>query len=152
MKTREAKRQPRQSRFLLQGALAGGLIVAAPGVALLLGILLCPILVSYANESTPGRPLTRSMFLMGAAASILPLRNLVEQAATLAAALDLLSDPAYPLTAWIASGAGWLIGEVTYVTARFVTAAGTKRTIAAFERERTELAMEWKTDEGRPAP
>ena len=65
-----------RSWFWLQGAAAGGVIVAAPGTALVTAILLCPAVAFYALEATVGRPVGRTMLLCGSTAAFEPLRAL----------------------------------------------------------------------------
>ncbi len=140
----------RRSWFWLQGAIAGGIAVAAPGTASLLAVLLCPALLFYATEATPGRPVGRTMMLTGSTAAYLPLRDLWEHGGSLGTALDALADPTCPLLGWFACGAGWMMCELLQLAARFALKARTRRQVEELRREHADLSEEWTFSDGRP--
>jgi uncharacterized membrane protein len=131
------------ARLWLQGAVCGILAAVVPGIACMLGVLLLPGLLIYATESTPGRPVARAMLLMGAAAVIMPMRTVWAHGMSLAAALDVLGDPAVPLLAWTAGGAGWLLIEVADIVATYIGRAKDRSTARRLEEERAALGEEW---------
>ncbi len=140
MKSKTAK--PR-SLFWLQGAVVGGVAAAMPGTALLLATLLGPALAVYTGESAGGRPVARTMLLAGSTAVATPLRTLWADGNSVAGALDLLADPACPLLAWIACGAGWLLCEVAQMGARLAFSLQAKRQTLALHEEQAKLKDEW---------
>ena len=134
---------PRRSWFWLQGVVCGVGAAAAPGTALVLGILLAPAVAVYATEHEKGRPIARAMLLMGAASAMMPVRVLWEHSGTLEAALDLLGDPGCPLFSWAACGTAWLVGQLADILTRFGLDARAKLAIRALTAERDKLNEEW---------
>ena len=140
------KSTPRAARswLWLQGALSGGLLVLAPGTALVVVTLLGVAIATFLFEQTPGRPVARSMLLMGGAASLSSLIHLWQQGGSLDVAAEMLADPVVPLWCWAASGSAWLIGQIWEVLAVF----GMRKTDEVAEKslkdERTRLMEEWR--------
>jgi hypothetical protein len=144
MKAKAGAAKPtRRSWLWLQGAACGGLAAVAPGVACILAILLAPALLLYVTEQTQGRPVARTMLLMGAATTFRPLRIVWDHGLSLISGLDLLGDPAVPLLSWTACGAGWLIIELVTITASQVARAADNRTTSRLRDERDALEKEW---------
>ena len=133
----------RRSWFWLQGVLCGAVAVAAPGFAVMTGILLAPGLAMFFSEQERGRPIARAMLLTGAASSFLPLRLLWEQGGSLDSALNLLGDPARPLLSWAASGVGWISGQVTEIATRLLLEAGAAHRLRNLKQEKEVLTAEW---------
>ncbi len=132
----------------LQGAIAGGIVAVAPGMALLIGVLLCPAIAFYLTEAAKARPVARAMLLCGSAATFSPIRTLWESGNTLAAALDLLSDIACPLLAWVGCAAGWLLYETVHIAARLALEASCRRRTKQLQDEDATLRAEWTQTEG----
>lgn len=140
------KLAPRQGRswLWLQGAFCGGLLVLAPGTALVMSTLLAVAIATFAFEQTPGRPVTRSMLLMGAAASLNPLVHLWQQGGSLGVAAEMLADPVIPLWCWAASGSAWLISQLWEVLAVFIMQKADGRSEKSLKDERARLLQEWR--------
>ena len=134
-----------RSWLWLQGAICGGLVVLAPGTALVLGTLLLGAVAMAIIETTPGRPIARSMLLMGAATALSPLLRLWEQGGSLAAAVDVLSNPLVPLWSWVGSGSAWLIGQTWEVISTFIMHTADDHASRRLKEERTKLVDEWRT-------
>ena len=137
-----------RSWFWLQGAVVGGVIAVTPGIALLLGVLLCPAIVYAAAAPEPGRPAGRTMLLMGLAAALAPLREQWSSGNTVGTALEILASPAVILLAWFACGAGWLMAETATVAIRLALRQSARRQAVRLRREQAELVEEWSL----PAP
>ena len=142
-KEKIAQRQGR-SWLWLQGALCGGLLVLAPGTALVLGTLLGVALATFVFEQTPGRPVTRSMLLMGGAASLPSVVHLWQQGGSIGVAAEMLSDPVVALWCWAASGSAWLIGQLWEVISLFIMRKTDQHAEKALQDERTRLVEEWR--------
>ncbi len=143
-KAKAAAASPR-SWLWLQGAVCGGLVVLAPGTAVLLGTLLLAAVAMAVVETTPGRPIARSMLLMGAATALSPLLALWEQGGSFAAAIDVLSNPLVPLWSWTGSGSAWLVGQTWEVVSTFIMQAADDHSSRRLKEERSKLVDEWRT-------
>ena len=144
MAKQKAAPTPARSWLWLQGALCGGLVVLAPGTALVLGTLLAVALATLAFEQTPGRPVARSMLLMAGATSLSPLVHLWQQGGSLSAAVDVLANPAVPLWSWAASGSAWLIGQIWQVVSLFIMQQADEHAHNRLRDERAKLVGEWR--------
>ncbi len=140
----KAASSPARSWLWLQGALCGGLVVLAPGTALVLATLLAVALATLGFEQTPGRPVARSMLLMAGATSLAPVVHLWEQGGSLGAAVDILADPAVPLWSWAASGSAWLIGQIWEVVSLFIMQKADEHAENRLREERAKLVEEWR--------
>ncbi len=140
---------PRRSWFWLQGMVCGVAAAAVPGTALVIGVLLAPAIALYLMAPAANRPVARAMLLMGAAATMMPLRLLWEQGGTLDAALDLLSDPGRPLLSWFACGTAWCLGQIGEILTRLALDARGMLAVRALTAERDRLKAEWL--DGPPA-
>ena len=145
----KAARAPRRSWLWLQGAVAGGTAAILPGVALTIGVLLCPAMFFYMTEKADGRPISRAMLLCGSTALFRPLRTLWNHGGGLANALDLLADPGCPILAWVACAAGWLLCETAHTVTRLTSQLTVRQQIGTLEAERTLLLAEWTAGEPR---
>lgn len=139
----QTNRHPRRSWLWLQGAAAGGVAAVAPATALMVVALLGPAIAFYACGTVAGRPVARTMALVGSTAVVLPLRTLFDHGNTMDAALDLLSDPICPLLAWVACGAGWLLCELAKIAARLALVITVQRKTQALRQEEAQLKQEW---------
>ncbi len=110
----------------------------------MLGTLLALAIAMFAFEQTPGRPVTRSMLLMGAATSLAPLLRLWQHGGSLADTVDILSDPLLPLWSWAASGSAWLVGQLWEVLSLFVMQTADDQTGRRLKEERAKLVEEWR--------
>ncbi len=116
-------------------------------MALLIAVLLCPAIAFYLTEVARVRPVARAMLLCGSAATFSSVRALWEGGNTLAAALDLLSDIACPMLAWVGCAAGWLLYEAVYIAARLALEASSRRRTKHLEEEDASLRAEWTLSE-----
>ena len=144
-KGRAKAASPPRSWLWLQGAVCGGLVVLAPGTALLLGTLLLAALAMLAFETTPGRPTARAMLLMAAATALSPLLRLWDQGGSLAAALDVLSNPLVPLWSWTASGSAWLLCQTWEVVSTFIMHTADDHASRRLQEEKSKLVEEWRS-------
>jgi len=127
----------------LEGILLGVLATVATPMAVLLGGLLLPGLVALLFERTAGKPISRAMLLLCAAAAVAPAANLWEVGLSMSAATQLLGDPLILATAWGAGMFGWAIAEVTPVVSSLVLEARAITRTAALRKMRAELEDEW---------
>ena len=134
-----------------QGLLLGALAVAAPGLAVLPGVLLLPGLVAVAAAGRGWRGQARAVLLAGIAVSLAPMLTLWRHGGGVGRALAALGHgDALPL-AWGAAGLAWLLAEA----APLVLAAGMEARVAArlarLRAEHTALAADWTEPAGEPA-
>ena len=134
---------PWRSSLWLQGVVAGIVVAVFPGTALLASVLLCPAFLVYAVETAAGHPLARTMIMCGSTAALWPLRTLLGNGNTLAAALDLLADPEWTLLSWACCGSGWLLYEVAQALVRIASTVQSNRQVEALRREQADLNEEW---------
>ena len=127
----------------VQGAAAGGLIAASPGIGLLVCVMVCPAFAYALFEDAKNKPVARAMLLCGLAPTLSSVRSLWEQGGSIADASDILSDPANPLTSWLCCFGGWLVCEVLDIAARLYLRSRAKQTVSQIVGERVELAQEW---------
>ena len=135
-------RAPR-SWLWLQGVMVGVVAATAPGSALLVAVLLCPAVAYAVFETTPGRPVTRTMLSCGSIGTFMPLRLLWEHGNSVDEALALLADLTRPLLAWVACATGWLLSEASHMGARVVLKAAFNRRSVLLQREEADLTAEW---------
>ncbi len=135
----------RRSWLWLQGLACGAVMALMPAVAILGLVLLAPGLLVYALEEAPGKPMGRTMLLLGAAASFGQIRVLWDAGNTLDTALTILSDPIHPGTAWIAAGAGWMVSELIQMGGGEVLEVLARHRATALRQERARLEEEWGT-------
>ena len=144
-----AKAAPRQhSMVWLQGLTCGAVVTLAPGVALLLGLLLGPGLLALVLDREPGRPMARCVLLMGLATCVQPLRALWSIGGSLTAALGLAGDIQVLGTAWSAAAAGWLMAELAPLGTRLVLEALARSRAAKLRVERDRLLAAWGGEDG----
>jgi hypothetical protein len=133
----------RRSWLWLQGLVCGAALTLAPAIAMLTLVLLAPGLFVYAVEETSGKPVGRTMLLLGAAASFGPLRTLWDAGNSLDGAVALVSDPVHLGFAWVVAGAGWLFGEMIQIVGREVLEVMARHRAATLRQERARLEAEW---------
>ncbi len=127
----------------LQGLICGAVMALVPATAVMGLALLAPGLVAYALEETAGRPVSRSMLLLGAAAAFAPLRTLWDAGNTLEAAMSIVTDPVRLGMAWVAAGVGWMLSELTQLVGREVLEVLARHRAATLQQERAALEAEW---------
>jgi hypothetical protein len=131
----------------LQGLTCGAVVTLAPGVALLLALLLGPGLLAVLLDREPGRPMARCVLLMGVATCVQPLRILWADGGSAAAALALAADLQVLGTAWSAAAAGWLLAELAPLGTRLVLEALARSRAAKLRAERERLLAEWGAED-----
>jgi hypothetical protein len=132
----------------LQGLACGALLAFAPGFALLLAALLAPAFVGLLLDRRPGRPIARAILLAGAAFSLAPAWHLFQGGQNVAAAMDLLVDPAILAPAWLAGSCGWAICEILPVLLRVAADVRATTRIAALQAEVRALRETWDLEKG----
>ena len=140
--------------FWLQGLLCGlGAALATP-TAVLGSVLLAPGLIMLLVERTPGRPICRTMLLLGIAASVGPVRALWAGGHTMALALSEMSDVTVVGLAWLAAAVGWLLTELAPVLVRLALEASARAQTARLRAELATLEAEWEplSSERRQTP
>jgi len=132
----------------LQGLVCGAVMAFATPVAVLVGVLLMPALAAILFDKQPGRPVARAVALGGVAFTLAPLWHLIEGGGGVAAALDVLADPAVTAPAWLAGASGWALCELLPVLLRGVASMNAQARLAALEAEEKALRAAWDLDEG----
>lgn len=142
-----ARAAPRKHSFVwLQGLGCGAVVTLAPGLAVLLGLLLAPGLLAMLLDREPGRPMARCVLLTGMATCVQPIEALWTNGQTLTAALGLLGNFQVVGTAWSAAAAGWLLAEVAPLGSRLVLEALARTRAARLRAEREALVEAWGFD------
>jgi hypothetical protein len=144
----DAGRAPRGGNAWLQGLACGALLAFAPSFALLLTVLLAPACVGVLLDRRPGRPIARAVLLAGAAFSLAPAWRLFEGGRNVAAATDLLLDPAILAPAWVAGACGWALCETLPVLLRVAADVRATSRIAALQAEARALREAWDLERG----
>lgn len=134
---------PRRSLVWLQGLGCGALVTLAPPLAALLALLLLPGLVALLLDRLAGKPVARAMLLCGAAASVVPARQLWDRGLTMENSFDLSSNTLIIGGAWTAAAAGWLLAELAPLLVRLFLEAKTRRRLAELRGARARLAADW---------
>ncbi|MBN8872654.1 MAG: hypothetical protein J0H67_07450 [Rhodospirillales bacterium] len=139
-----AQRQPkRHSLVWLQGLACGALAALVPSLALMVGILLGPGLVTLVLDQEPTKPVARAVLLCGVAAIVDPIRQLWSAGHGLEASLALAGDLRVVGAAWSAAAAGWLLAELAPVVVRVVLEAGGRARAVQLRAARARLAEQW---------
>jgi hypothetical protein len=126
-----------------QGLLLGALAVAAPGLAVLAGVLLLPGLVAAAMAGRAWRAEARCVLLAGVAMSVAPLLALWRDGAGIEAAMAALGQgDALPL-AWGAAGLAWLLAEAGPLVLASAMEARAANRIARLRDEHAALSGDW---------
>ncbi len=126
-----------------QGLLLGALAVAAPGLAVLAGVLLLPGLVAVAVAGPGWRAEARCVLLAGVATSIAPMLSLWRAGAGMDGAVGVLGGGnALPL-AWGAAGLAWLLAEAAPLALAAVMEARIATQLAKLRDEHAALAADW---------
>ncbi len=110
---------------------------------MMIGVLLCPVVAYALFETTPGRPVTRTMAVCGSAAVFAPLRQLWDHGSSIDEALGILADIGQPLLAWTACAGGWLIHEAAHILTRLALQMASDRRATDLREEATALVAEW---------
>ena len=100
-----------RSLLWLHGLLCGALAALALPTAVLAAGLLGPAVAAFAMDAAPGRPVGRSVLLLGAAGSLRAFFALWNGGHSLPLAIGMLLDPQIVGIAWLASAAGWVTAE-----------------------------------------
>ncbi len=142
--SRGNKASPKGGSFSwLQGLVCGAVLAFATPVALLVGVLLAPCAVAAVLDSRPGRPVARTVALAGASLTVGPLWHLITADRSMAAAVDLLADPAITGAAWLAGAFGWAMCEILPVLLRVASDIRAASRLAALQAEETALRETW---------
>jgi hypothetical protein len=135
--------RPRGNHAWLQGLACGALVTFAPSFALLFAALLAPTIMGVLLDRRPGRPVARAVFFAGLALSLSPAWRLFQAGPTLAAALDLLAEPAVIAPAWLAGACGWALCELLPVLLRIASDANAGARVTALKAEAKALGEAW---------
>jgi hypothetical protein len=127
----------------LLGVACGAILAFATPTALLGGVLLAPAILTAVFDTQAGRPLTRVVFVAAAGFTFGPIWHLNAAEPTLAAALDMLSEPSVLCPAWLAGGSGWAVCEFLPLLLRLVGERQAAARIAALEAEAQGLREAW---------
>lgn len=133
----------RGSALWLQGLACGAVLVVAPAALLLAAVLLLPAAITLALDRTPGRRLSRAVLLAGAAFTLEPVWRLWVAGGEVAAALDLIGDPAVLLPAWLAGALAWALCELLPVALRAWWDWRAAAEVAALKAERERIRQAW---------
>jgi hypothetical protein len=140
-----AARKPLSQRSLIwiEGTLCGLMAAVATPMALLVAGLLLPGLAALALDRSTGKPIARAMLLLGAAAAVAPTRDLWEVGMTMAASMQLLTDPVTLGLAWGGGLCGWGIAEVAPVIAGLALDTQSVARASVLRKMRAVLEDEW---------
>jgi hypothetical protein len=142
-KAKSGKRGGAGSLLWLQGLACGALAALAPGMAIVIGVLLAPGLLALFLDQQPGKPVARAVILFALAACIGPLRTAWNSGLGLETGWELLSDPRVIGTVWSAAGAGWLLTQLGPVLIGIGMEGASMTRAARLRAERDKLAVEW---------
>lgn len=137
--------QPRAGGSLiwLQGAACGVVLTFAAPAALLGGTLLAPALMAWLVERERGQPVARAVLLFGGAVAVGPVWHLCLSGDSMAAALDMMSDPTIVAFAWTAAAFAWALCEVLPVLIERAGQFAEAARVAAWRAELKALETEW---------
>ncbi len=143
-----ADRNPARRRkgpgLWLGGLCCAGLVMAAPGSAILLsGLLLPVVLVALIPDRHAGAKVVQASLLFGLAASFHALRTLWQDDSTPLQALALLRQPSVLFTAWIAITGGWLMSECAGLVLRLHAELQAARERRALMQQIEAIEDEW---------
>ena len=134
-----------------QGLLLGALAVAAPGLALMTGVLLLPGLLAVAIAGPEWRGQARAVLLAGLALSLAPLLALWRAGAGIGGAIVALGQGATLSMTWGAAGFAWLLAEAAPLLLAAVMEARAAARLARLREEHAALAADWTPPESQPA-
>jgi hypothetical protein len=134
------------SLMWLQGLVCGAVLTFATPIAVLVGVLLAPTVPAAIMDPGPNRAMTRAVFLSGLAFTLGPLWKLIMDGRGMAAAVDLVSDPAVLGAAWLAGACGWALCEVLPVVLRSFAELRAVARMTALQAEAAKLREEWDLD------
>jgi hypothetical protein len=151
-KARPAKgaKSEKRSFVWLQGLICGALITLAPSLAMLLAFLLAPGLIATVLDRSPGRTVSRGVFLFGLAASVSPAKTLWEGGLAMPLSVQLMTDPIIFGTAWAAAAAGWMVAEVAPIIVEIALTSARKLRAAKLEETRVKFSEEWGLQTEKP--
>ena len=127
----------------LAGMGCGAALAFATPSFVLGAVLLAPALVTAAFERERGRPMTRVVLVAGSGFALVPVWHLNQAGATMAAALDMLSDVRIVCPAWLAGACGWAACELLPMAIRFAADKRAAMQIAALTAEAEALRAAW---------
>jgi hypothetical protein len=126
-----------------QGLICGALLTFAPGMALLLVVLLAPALATLAVDTEEERGMTRSVVLACGAASLSPAWHLWSAGNGIGAAFVLLSDPMTLALAWGSGASAWALCQVVPALVESVWKTREALRAHAIEKAMAKLREEW---------
>jgi hypothetical protein len=130
-------------RMWLLGLGSGLLLVTAAPLALLLGILLLPGVITWIADKAPDRAIPRLVGLAGLAASLHPVVGLIVDGGAWASALERMTDAGVLALAWAAQGGAWMAGELSPLVLRIALDALATAQIARLRARRNRVAEAW---------
>jgi hypothetical protein len=131
------------SMMWLQGLACGALLAFAPGMAVLLAVLLAPAIAAFAADMEPGRGTTRSVAVACAAGAVSPAWRLWPAGGRMESVLVLLSDPLTIVLAWGSGACAWALCQVAPAILQSVWSV--RETVRAhrIEAEMKQIREEW---------
>lgn len=145
MKTKQSpsRRRDGAKSAWTQGLLLGGLAVAAPGVAVLAGVLLLPGLVAVSVAGRAWRGQARAVLLAGVALSLAPMLGLWRAGGGVGTAIAVLGQGNTLPLAWGAAGVAWLLAEAVPLLIAAAAEARVASQLAKLRAEHAALAADW---------
>ncbi len=129
--------------MLLPALVLLALLAFAAPMVVLAGILLLPMLMSWATDASPGRPVTRAVLLFGLAASCPTLVSLWSEGDRMADAVALGTEIPTLAISWAAQAGGWLLTQLLPLLVSVAINRNTQAAIARLERRRADMLQEW---------
>jgi hypothetical protein len=127
----------------LLGVGCGVAVTFATPSAVLAGVLMAPGVVAAMFDRQANRAVTRVVFISGAGLTFGPLWHLNTGTPSMAAALDLLADPAVLCPAWLAAACGWTMCEALPIVLQMAANRRAAGRIAALREEAAALQAAW---------
>jgi hypothetical protein len=127
----------------LLGVMCGAVLAFATPTAVLAVVLLAPAILVSVFDHQPGRPATRVVFIAGAGLTFGPVWHLNAASPSIAAALDMLCDPAVLCPAWLAGALSWGVCEFLPLMLHSVAERKAAARMKALLEEARALNAQW---------
>jgi anaerobic C4-dicarboxylate transporter len=118
------------------------LVLATPTTVMSI-ILLAPTLMVYAVDTSPGKTQTRAVVLFGMAASCSAFDVLWHAGQSVETAFAIAMEFRRLSVGWAAQAGAWLLAQILPVLVELTLETDAARKIAALERRKEELTVEW---------
>jgi hypothetical protein len=126
--------------------LAAVIIVTALPLCVLFAAGMPPTAAAALVDRHGRRDLTAAVALLNLAGMVVPVLTLVRDGLSMAAALQVLSDPRAWLIMYSAAGVGWVLHAAMPVLARVIIDRRAAREERRLARRAEQLVEEWGTD------